>query len=53
MLRNLRDRLADWTIDRIARLDDDNELPAWAEELADFIDRDAAHQRLADGAGDE
>jgi hypothetical protein len=51
--RNLRERLTDWTIDRIASLDREGDLPAWADSIADHIERDAMHKRLADGAGDE
>jgi hypothetical protein len=51
--RNLRERLVDWTIDRIASLDREGDLPAWVEEIGDHIERDAMHKRLADGAGDE
>ncbi|HEY1394980.1 hypothetical protein [Roseateles sp.] len=51
--RNLRDRLVDWTIDRIASLDRDGDLPAWVDELGDYIERDAMHKRLSDGEGDQ
>jgi hypothetical protein len=51
--RNLRERLGDWTIDRIASLDKDGDLPAWVEEIGDHIDQDAAAKRQQDGLGDQ